>query len=485
MIALLVATTTEAAPLLEQLHARKTAGEPYDTYRFDAAPGRRAGVLLVSGMGPAAAAAATEHLLRRWSPAAVVNVGVCGALSAGLRRGDAVAVCAALDGDAATGEPLLCPAGPWQALPPARLVSVAKALFGDARRGAFAARADIVDMEGAAIARACLRRGVTVHLVKGVTDQADAAGRRDIQDNIAHVSRQLARTVVAGLARLPRRRTSLAALARFAKVEHGLFSLPLLLAGAYLGAAGAWPRAGTLMLIIAAGTGARILGMAANRILDRKLDALNARTAARELPSGRMSPWAALAVAAAALAVYLAAAAALGPWCLKLSPIPALLMVLYPLGKRFTNLCHFGIGACMAVGPLGAFVAASGSVELTAAAWLLAAFALLWISGFDIIYALQDMQSDRTTGVCSLPARMGSAGAQVVAGAVHLLAAAAAGGMWLLGGRTLAGAAALGVTVAGLALAYWPRLDLRTRFFPVSVISGLGGAMIPILGGGA
>ncbi|MCE5326280.1 MAG: putative 4-hydroxybenzoate polyprenyltransferase [Planctomycetaceae bacterium] len=482
MIAVLAATTAEAAALVEQLHARAAQGEAYETYRFDAAGKAPAGVIIISGMGPVAAAAATEHLLQRWSPDAVVNVGVCGTLSPELSRGAMLVVSAALSGEDASCEALLCAAGPWSALPAARLVSVQTPLFGDSRRAAFAARADIVDMEGAAVAGACARAGVAVHLVKGVTDFADAAGREDIQANIAGMSHHLAKAVIAGLSGLSRPRPGPGMLARFVKIEHGLFSLPLLLAGAYLGAARAWPSLWTLLLIVVAGTGARILGMATNRIFDRKLDALNARTAARELPSRTMSPAAAIAVAAAGLAMYMAAAAALGPWCLKLSPIPALLMVLYPLGKRFTNLCHFGIGACMAAGPLGAFVAAANSPDLTASAWLLAAFAFLWISGFDIIYALQDVQSDRATGVRSLPASLGSGRAQIVSGVVHLAAAGAAAEMWRLGGSTMAAGAALAVTVAGLALAYWPGIDVRARFFPISVISGVGGALIPILG---
>jgi len=300
---------------------------------------------------------------------------------------------------------------------------------------------------------------------------------------MAPVSDQLAERVVSGLCGCEPRGHLASAIGRFTKIEHSVFSLPLLLAGAWIGAGHRLPSLWTTFLIILAGVGARTLGMAANRIFDHGLDVLNPRTADRELPSGRMSLGTAWAIAAVALAIYLTACAMLSALCLILSPIPALCMILYSLLKRFTSLCHFGIGVCMALGPLGAFVAASDQLPFDTEIILLATFTFCWISGFDIIYALQDVQSDRQTGVHSLPATLGNTGGQLVAAVVHLVAAGTCFGLWQVAGAELWPGLALVVALAGFALAYCPGIDARARFFPISVISGVAGAMIPLLGG--
>jgi 4-hydroxybenzoate polyprenyltransferase len=351
-------------------------------------------------------------------------------------------------------------------------------VFGGERRRALGAVADVVDMEGSAVVRACERHGVPWHLVKGVSDLADGTGKADIQQNIAAVSTRVAEAVVAGLAPP---RVGVGDLLRFVKVEHSLFSLPLLFAGAWLGGGGIVSLR-VLGLIVLAGVGARTLGMAMNRILDRRLDAANERTAGRELPSGRMPVGAAIGVAVAGLAAYLAACAALNPLCLKLSPVPAVPLLLYPLLKRFTSLCHFGIGLCMALAPLCAFVAAAGHLHFSIEVVLLAVFAFCWISGFDIIYALQDIASDRRTGVRSIPASLGPARAQAVAAAVHGVAVGSACWLWYrVGGGALPGIA-LAVSIVGFGLAYCPRVPLPTRFFPMSVVAGVAGSIVPLLG---
>jgi len=179
---------------------------------------------------------------------------------------------------------------------------------------------------------------------------------------------------------------------------------------------------------------------------------------------------------------YLAACAALGGVCLALSPIPAAAMASYPLLKRFTSLCHLGIGACLALAPLGAFVAASGTLGISTPVVLLAVFTFAWMSGFDIIYALQDIDSDRLTGVRSLPAALGARAAGAIAAALHVLAALAGAGLWLsLGATTLSGLA-LGVMGAGFLVAHWPTLSPATRFFPVGPIVAAAGALVAILG---
>ena len=133
---------------------------------------------------------------------------------------------------------------------------------------------------------------------------------------------------------------------RFTKVEHIIFSLPLLFAGAWLGAGG-WPPLSALLWIVLAGIGARTMGMALNRIFDRHIDAKNPRTSSRELATGTLSVGQAIGVALIGLFSYLVACYGLGPLILKLSLFPLIPLVIYSLLKRFTPLCHFGIGVAL------------------------------------------------------------------------------------------------------------------------------------------
>jgi 4-hydroxybenzoate polyprenyltransferase len=338
-------------------------------------------------------------------------------------------------------------------------------------------------MEGHAVAEVCRRQGVPVHLLKGVSDRADEGGRGELHRNLAAVSAALAREAAESLAGLAPPLPGLGRrIANFVKVEHTIFSLPLLFAGAWLGAGGRWPGARPLGWILLAGIGARALGMAMNRLLDRRYDLLNPRTAGRELPSGKLSARQAWLVAGGGLGVYLAACAALGPVCLRLSPIPAAVLIGYSLLKRFTPLCHYGIGICLGLGPLGACVAVTGRTQVDAATVLLALFTFCWISGFDIIYAVLDLQADRELGVHSLPAALGRRAAQGVAALTHLVAAGAMVELWRLTGRGGASGAALLVMLAAFALAYVPAIPVAVRFFPISAVAGVAGAAVALLG---
>jgi 4-hydroxybenzoate polyprenyltransferase len=232
---------------------------------------------------------------------------------------------------------------------------------------------------------------------------------------------------------------ALADYARFVKLEHTLFSLPLIVAGALIGsearrAAGLPPALtlGRLGLVLAAGAGARTFALAMNRIVDRALDARNPRTATRELPGGRMRLVEAWGVALAGLAVYFAATALLPRICLVLSPLPLAVFVGYPYLKRFTPLCHLGVGLALALAPLGGYVAVTGTLRGIESVLPLAGFALLWVAGFDVIYATLDEAHDRAHGVRSLPAAIGSASALRVSGLFHAVAFAflAAWAVW-------------------------------------------------------
>jgi len=480
VIGLIVATQREAQPLIDALGATPVIGAPVELHRFPASGPRPEGLIVVSGMGKTRAAEATEYVIARRGVTHVISVGICGALSEGLTPGTLLNITAAIDGDHVPTRHS-CDHAAWAHLPPACLATVNEPVFEADRRAALAAHADVVDMEGLAVAAVGDRLGMPVTMLKGVSDLADDRGKADILANIDSVSAALASVVAEGLASPAPKSSGLAKVLRFAKVEHSVFSLPLLFAGAYLGAKG-WPSLSVLALIAAAAIGARTLGMAMNRIFDRHLDALNPRTAGRELPSGRMSLITATAVALAGLALYLAACAALGPMCLKLSAIPVVPLMGYSLLKRFTSLCHFGIGLCLALAPLGAFVAATGEAAVSTEVLLLAAFTFFWISGFDIIYALLDIDSDRATGVHSLPAALGPKRAQIIAAAGHVLATAALVWLWQsVGGGVLSGLAATAATAA-FVVGYWPTLPIRVRFFPVSAVAGIAGALVPLLG---
>lgn len=488
MIGLLVATEMEAEPLLTRLNATPLPDAPFPTYSCSSPDCGEAVVLAISGMGPAAAREAVEYLCRVRRVRMVINAGICGSLNASARAGDIRVVESAVDGDRVlAGAPCSrasCGRGVWTELPAARLATVAVPVYEDDRRARLTECADIVDMEGFAVAETCAGRGVPCVLIKGVSDRADGNGRKDIRRNLGAVSAAVAGVVCEGLGRLPPPESKwLPNLLRFTKIEHTVFSLPLIFAGAVLGAGGGFPTARALVLMVLAGLGARAMGMAMNRILDRKIDALNPRTAGRELPSGRMSLASAGGVAGAGLALYLAACWALGPVCLMLSPVPALPLLGYSLLKRYTSLCHFGIGLCMALAPLGAYVAVAGNIHFTAAAWALAVFSFCWMSGFDIIYAMQDIESDRATGVHSIPARFGQAGAQTVAAVTHLAAAGTLLGLWRITGGGVCAGAALAVSVGGFAAAYMPQIPLPVRFFPVSAVAGIAGAFVVLLKG--
>ena len=192
-------------------------------------------------------------------------------------------------------------------------------------------------------------------------------------------------------------------------IEHSVFALPF----AYLSALTAMQVDGghvrwlDLLLITVAMVGARTFAMAANRILDRRIDARNPRTAGRELVTGAVSVRTAWTGAVVALVVFLAAAALLNPLCLVLAPLAVIPLVVYPYGKRFTNWPHAILAIAQAVGPVGAWLAVTGTLDGSWPAWLLGAAVGLWIGGFDLIYACQDADVDRRIGVHSVPARYG------------------------------------------------------------------------------
>ena len=298
-------------------------------------------------------------------------------------------------------------------------------------------------------------------------------------------------TTTAPVAPLERLRTY----ASFVRFEHTLFSLPLVLAGAF-SAPGPALSAGRWGIIALAAVGARSAAMALNRLIDRRLDSLNPRTMARELPAGRMRVTEAWLLLAVTVALYLGACAALGPWFFEVAAIPLVVFALYPYLKRFTPLCHFGVGAALALAPLAGYAAAHPDLSAPAPAIALAAFALFWVSGFDIIYATLDEDFDRRQRVHSLVAGLGRARALRVAGALHVSALLHRGAtLCLMGiGFTVLGPGHVGtlwirvataaLVAAAAALLYleqrWAE-DVNLAFFKVNVWVGSAVLLVVLL----
>lgn len=188
------------------------------------------------------------------------------------------------------------------------------------------------------------------------------------------------------------------------KFPHTIFALPFAFTGAVLAARGI-PDGEKIVWILVAMVGARTGAMAVNRLVDMDLDALNPRTARRALPQGLLRPVTVVAIAILSFAVLVFAAGQLNRLCLFLSPVAIGLMVFYSYTKRFTSLSHVILGLCLACAPIGAWIAVLGRVDL--APLILGLAVLFWVAGFDILYAVADIEFDRTYGLYSIPARRG------------------------------------------------------------------------------
>ncbi|PLX71221.1 MAG: 4-hydroxybenzoate octaprenyltransferase [Denitrovibrio sp.] len=202
------------------------------------------------------------------------------------------------------------------------------------------------------------------------------------------------------------------------KVEHTLFALPFAFTGMFLAARGV-PSFGTIFWIIVAVLGARSGAMGFNRVADAKIDARNPRTAKRDIPAGKISVNEASLYVIISFAVYFFAAWMLNPLCLYLSPIPFVIFILYSYTKRFTALCHIVLGAALGIAPIGAWVAVTGSLNF--GIFLLGLAVLFWVSGFDIVYACQDIDFDCEEGLFSIPRYLGLRNSLYLARAFHVV----------------------------------------------------------------
>ncbi len=198
-----------------------------------------------------------------------------------------------------------------------------------------------------------------------------------------------------------------AALLDMIKFSHTVFAFPFALMGVVLASltSGEGPTVAQVFWICVAMVGARSGAMGLNRIIDARIDAANPRTADRPIPAGRVSMLEAWVFVLVAFALMLLAAWMLNPLCFKLAPIALFFLFLYSWCKRFTALAHIVLGVCLAAAPIGAWIALRGDVGWQVVALGLAV--LLWVAGFDIFYALQDLDFDRQAGLHSIPVKLG------------------------------------------------------------------------------
>jgi 4-hydroxybenzoate polyprenyltransferase len=245
--------------------------------------------------------------------------------------------------------------------------------------------------------------------------------------------------------------------ARLVKVEHSVYALPFAYAGAFLAAGGA-PTWDQLVWITVAMVGARSAAMALNRLIDAELDARNPRTAMRELPAGRLGRREVWFFTVASVALLVLAAFQLSEPCRYLWPIPLAAFVLYPYAKRFTWFCHYALGLTLGLAPAAAWLAVTG--RLTAVPWLLFIAVGLWVGGFDVIYAIFDVDFDRRNGLHSVPVAVGPQAALVVAAASHGATVAVLVAVGLLSGLP---AVYWGGLVLVAALLAWPHVDIARR----------------------
>lgn len=267
------------------------------------------------------------------------------------------------------------------------------------------------------------------------------------------------------------------------KFEHSVFALPFAIASAFL-ISGGWPDWILFLWVLIAMVGMRTFGMAANRLIDAEIDARNPRTASRAVPAGLISRRAMLGYMAVFGLIFIAATSQLDPVTWFLAPVPLAVMIFYPYMKRFTWLAHFGMGAVYLIVPPAVAFAITGTMPFGFV--LIGLGSMLWVAGFDILYATADMEVDRQQGLHSIPARFGLVTALNTSRAAHLIAVV----LLAEAGRSLGASPWFfaGVAVAAVLLAYEQSLvkandlsKLNMAFFTMNgVIAVVFGALVVI-----
>jgi 4-hydroxybenzoate polyprenyltransferase len=237
------------------------------------------------------------------------------------------------------------------------------------------------------------------------------------------------------------------------KLPHTVFALPFALVGVILASYVAPVTVWKVVWVVIAFTAARFAAMAFNRIVDRDVDALNPRTKSREIPSGALSVAGAGTAVVVACLVFVVAAWQLNPLCLVLSPVALGWVLFYSFTKRFTRFCHLVLGIGLSIAPVGGYLAITG--QWSDPWWMLVVLAIAvatWVGGFDILYALQDIDFDCAHGLHSLPASLGARGALNIARLLHVCTVLALAGVGVAVGAGWIYAA--GVIVATTLLLY-------------------------------
>jgi 4-hydroxybenzoate polyprenyltransferase len=290
------------------------------------------------------------------------------------------------------------------------------------------------------------------------------------------------------------------------KIAHSVFALPFAVLGAFLAGRSIfaaseqafWPGyyiltefGGRLLLVLAAMVFARTVAMLANRLWDREIDARNPRTAGRALPSGRLDVGAARSVMAGCIVLFMLVCVGFGAiygnwWPAILGPPVLAWISLYGLAKRFTAMCHIWLGSSLAISPVAAALAVDpAAIGMTPSIWLLSAMVLCWVAGFDIIYALQDVEVDREQGLHSMPGKLGDGPALWISRGLHLLAVAALVGagfaderlalLWWIGVGLVAGL----LLCEHLTVSRWGTTKIALAFF---TINGVVSCVLGLLG---
>ncbi|MEW5801805.1 MAG: UbiA-like polyprenyltransferase [bacterium] len=236
------------------------------------------------------------------------------------------------------------------------------------------------------------------------------------------------------------------------KFEHTIFALPFALLAAFLAARG-WPPPVKLFFILVAMVGARSAAMSFNRLVDASFDARNPRTKDRAIPAGKIKKGEVIFFLLISCGLFFFAAYSLNRLCLILSPFVLAILLLYSFAKRFTSLAHLVLGLCLGLSPLAAWIAITGVIDPVPV--VLGLGVLLWVSGFDVIYACLDYDFDRAANLHSIPARIGIRGGLWVSILLHLGAAVCFFSLWPMAGLGIVYAAGYMVTLFFLLYQHW------------------------------
>jgi 4-hydroxybenzoate polyprenyltransferase len=257
----------------------------------------------------------------------------------------------------------------------------------------------------------------------------------------------------------------------FVRFSHSVFALPFALTGALLAwreQPFSWAQVGWIVVCMVS---ARSAAMGFNRLVDARFDALNPRTAMRELPRGVMTRIEATVFVVVSAIVFVFASSRLSPLCLALSPLALLIVFWYSLAKRVTTYTQLFLGLALAVAPVGGWIAAGGRGGVEP--WLLGLAIGLWVGGFDILYACQDVEFDRGHGLRSIPARFGVAAAIRLSRVMHVGAIVAMTALWR--GANLPSLYLVGVAIVAVLLFYEQSLVSDTDLSQVKKAFDLNG----------